>query len=127
MNLNTLAKWKREVDDGRGVMLHIHTVAGLNQREHWVVRANRVKRERMYGCIAARKLCKSRHPPSVVTFTRYSAALMDTDNLPQCAKGLRDSIAKYCGVDDGPSGPISWVYKQEKCPRGCYGMRIEVE
>ena len=38
---------------------------------------------------------------------------------------IRDEIARICGVDDGPQGPIQWVYAQEKCKRGTFGVRVE--
>lgn len=40
-------------------------------------------------------------------------------------KAVRDEIAKINGVDDGPAGPITWVYAQEKCKRGTFGVRVE--
>lgn len=40
-------------------------------------------------------------------------------------KAVRDEIAKINGVDDGPTGPITWVYAQEKCKRGTFGVRVE--
>jgi hypothetical protein len=57
---------------------------------------------------------------------RLSSALCDDDNLQGACKAIRDEIAKLCGVDDGPKGPIKWEYAQEKCKRGQYGVRVEM-
>lgn len=59
------------------------------------------------------------------TMTRLGGGLMDDDNLPLTAKWVRDTIALFLGVDDGPAGPISWHYAQE--PGGARGVRIRLE
>lgn len=100
----------------------IKTVTGLNAREHWRKRASRVKAERA----AVALIVKPFPTPCIVRLIRLSPAMCDDDNLQGACKAIRDEIAKVCGVDDGPSGPIQWVYAQEKCKRGQFGVRVEM-
>lgn len=93
-------------------LIPIKTVTGLNAREHWRKRAARVKAER--AAVA-----------QIVRMVRLSSSLCDDDNLQGACKAIRDEIARICGVDDGPTGPITWVYAQEKCKRGQFGVRVE--
>jgi hypothetical protein len=59
------------------------------------------------------------------TITRIGGGVMDDDNLPPCAKWVRDTVALFLGQDDGPAGPIIWKYAQE--PGGAWGVRITLE
>lgn len=56
--------------------------------------------------------------------TRLGGGLMDDDNLPPAAKWVRDTIALFTGVGDGPRGPVRWEYRQE--PGGPCGVRVEL-
>ena len=103
-------------------ILPIKTVTGLNAREHWRVRAKRVKAERH----TTASIVQPFWTPCIVRLVRQSPALCDDDNLQGAMKAIRDEIAKICGVDDGPTGPITWVYAQEKCKRGQFGVRVEM-
>lgn len=100
----------------------IKTVTGLNAREHWRVRHRRVKAEKA----ATALLVKPFPVPCIVRMVRLSPALADDDNLQGACKAIRDEIARICGVDDGPTGPITWAYAQEKCKRGQHGVRVEM-
>lgn len=102
-------------------LIPIKTVTGLNSREHWRVRAKRVKAERAATALIVRPF----FTPCIVRMVRLSPALCDDDNLQGAMKAVRDEIAKINGVDDGPTGPITWVYAQEKCKRGTFGVRVE--
>ena len=102
-------------------LIPIKTVTGLNAREHWRKRAARVKAERA----ATALIVKPFFTPCIVRMVRLSPALCDDDNLQGAMKAIRDEIAKINGVDDGPTGPITWVYAQEKCKRGTFGVRVE--
>lgn len=102
-------------------MLPIKTVSALNSREHWRKRAARVKAERA----ATALIVKPFFTPCIVRMVRLSSSLCDDDNLQGAMKAVRDEIAKINGVDDGPTGPITWVYAQEKCKRGTFGVRVE--
>jgi hypothetical protein len=100
----------------------LKTVPGLNAREHWRARARRVKAERAATALVVRPFAV----PATVRLVRLSSALCDDDNLPGALKAVRDEIAKLCGVGDGPSDPIRWVYGQERCKRGTFGVRVEI-
>lgn len=106
---------------GATYLIPIKTVTGLNAREHWRKRAARVKAERA----ATALIVKPFFTPCIVRLVRLSPALCDDDNLQGAMKAVRDEIAKINGVDDGPNGPITWVYAQEKCKRGTFGVRVE--
>lgn len=38
---------------------------------------------------------------------------MDDDNIAACCKQIRDAVALYFGVGDGPKDPIVWTYSQQ--------------
>lgn len=49
---------------------------------------------------------------------------MDDDNVQGCCKMVRDAVALYLGVGDGPKDPIRWSYAQEV--RMVYGTKIRL-
>lgn len=63
------------------------------------------------------------------TITRRGKKKLDSDNLAHSAKYVRDSIAKFFGIDDGDEGELSsrweWKYKQEI--KGIYETLISLE
>jgi hypothetical protein len=61
-----------------------------------------------------------------VRIVREGPRLMDTDNLSGAAKSTRDEVAAWLGVDDGPTGPVTWVVDQRKSVGGGYGVEIEI-
>jgi hypothetical protein len=96
---------------------------GQNMREHYRVRANRVKEERE---ATGKALLSTQFAGDVrweflrgevgarVTLMRPIARIpLDTDNLSGAFKGVRDEVAAFLGVDDR-SDRIHWVYTQEK-------------
>lgn len=103
-------------------IIPIKTVTGLNAREHWRVRAKRVKAERTATALCVPKFS----PPAIVRLVRLSPSLCDDDNLQGALKAVRDEVAKLAGCDDKPGGPLQWVYAQEKCKRGEFGVRVEI-
>ena len=102
-------------------LIPIKTVSALNSREHWRKRAARVKSERAASALIVRPF----FTPCIVRLVRLSPSLCDDDNLQGAMKAVRDEVAKICGVDDGPTGPITWHYAQEKCKRGQFGVKVE--
>lgn len=100
----------------------IKTVSGLNVREHWRVRANRVKAERyaMASCLIGKKLPPL---PVTVTFTRLSKGELDDDNLPGAIKAIRDELAAWYGTPDNDR-LFKFKYGQEK---GLAAVRVEIE
>jgi len=107
---------------GLQYLIPIKTVGGLNAREHWRVRAKRVKAERQATAVVVRKF----PAPAIVRLVRLSPGTLDEDNLQGAMKAVRDEIARICGVDDKPGGPITWCYAQERCKRGQFGVKVEV-
>jgi hypothetical protein len=61
-----------------------------------------------------------------VTITRLSSGVLDDDNLQGAAKAIRDGIADKLGINDNDKR-VQWRYAQEKCKRGQFGIRIELE
>lgn len=62
-----------------------------------------------------------------VTLTRFSPNEMDEGGLLAALKSTQDAIASRLGVDDGPRGPVEWVFRQAKGERGKPMVRVEVE
>lgn len=107
------------------VELPIKTVAGLNAREHWRKRSKRVRAERVAANFGIRSPGMP-NLPVAVTLTRLSAGTLDDDNLQGAFKAIRDGVADAYGVPDNDPR-IAWRYSQERCKRGQFGVRIEVE
>ena len=104
------------------IVIPIRTVPGLNAREHFRVRAKRVKAERE---ATAWQLNGQEKPPTPcsVRLTRVApSAGLDDDNLPGALKGVRDQIAQWIGIDDRHSRQVRYVYAQK---RGPWGVEIE--
>lgn len=124
-----------------GLFVPLVTVSEMNQREHWSARAGRVKAQRQtialallawdqFNDLQSRFQRYVNHAEPVrlqVTLTRYAPGLLDPgDGLNSAFKGCRDEIARFVGLDDR-SDKYAWIYRQEKCKRGRYGVRIEME
>ena len=103
-------------------LIPVKTVAGLNAREHWRARSGRVKKERT----AAAMLTPSGIGlPCVVKMLRLSSSKLDDDNLQGACKAIRDGIADKIGFPDNDPR-IVWLYEQEKCKRGEFGVRVQI-
>ncbi len=64
--------------------------------------------------------------PAVVTMTRCSVGVLDSDGAVGAMKSVRDEIAKWFRVDD--SDPrITWVVEQQKVKRADVGVVIRIE
>lgn len=105
------------------------TKTGLNAREHWAIKAKRVKRERQ----ATRFFWKT-HRMSVlegftgplrITLERHSPSSRpaDLDNVVGGLKAVRDQLCEQIGRDDGDP-TILWRYTQQKGP---WGVKILLE
>ena len=107
-------------------MIHvpIKTVSGMNAREHWRVKANRVKKERQATGWMLKGKPKPEIPCSVI-LTRLSFGSLDDDNLASALKGVRDEIAQWLGVDDRDRITVRYEYRQKRVARGEYGVEIE--
>lgn len=113
----------------------LRTGTGCNLREHWAVRAKRVKRERQYTSQnylahaayplrADLRLAAQHAPGLLVTLTRIGPQLADDDNLPAGLKAVRDQLAEELGTHDGPTSMLHWQYRQE---RGTWGVGVRIE
>lgn len=65
-------------------------------------------------------------PGTVVKLTRYSCGTLDDDNLRGSLKSVRDGVADALGIADN-DGRVRWEYAQEKCKRGAYCVRVQIE
>ena len=101
-----------------------------NSRAHWAVALAR--KDRLRNAVRVAMLV-DRWPTALAAGQRYTVTftvscrrgpLPDSDNLAGCLKTARDTVAKFLGVDDSPSGPITWRYV---ALRGPDGVLIELE
>lgn len=109
----------------------IHTVSEANSKEHWAVKARRVKHHR-----EVTKAClKSVLPMSFgdervdcvwVLLLRLGARNLDDDNLRSAFKATRDEIASVFGIDDGKSDRIRFDYEQERVAPVSAGVRCVI-
>lgn len=100
----------------------LRLVSAANAREHHYARARRVAQER---ALVGRALAGTAAPsgPWRVAIVRAGPKSLDTDNLASAAKAVRDAVAAWLGVDDGPEAPVAWEYGQR---RGGYLVEVSV-
>lgn len=94
-----------------------------NSRAHWTATAKKRARERE---VITRALAGITPPagPWRVTITRGGSRPMDDDNRTASAKGVRDAIAAWLGVDDGDERFTCTV--RGEVARG-YAVRVQIE
>lgn len=94
-----------------------------NARAHWSATAKKRARERE---VITRALAGITPPagPWRVVITRIGPRVLDDDNRTAAAKGTRDAIAAWLGVDDGDSC-VAWEVRGEVA-RG-YAVRVQIE
>lgn len=100
----------------------LRTTRGLNDREHFMAKARRVKNEK---AMVAWMLAGKPKPalPCVVTLTRMAPSNgLDDDNLAGSLKAVRDAVAAWLGVDDKDSATVRYVCAQKRAP---WGVGIE--
>lgn len=115
--------------------IEVATVSEANQREHHHVKAARVKRQReavtaaLWGKVGRfeGRLIMQREGHILVCLTRLGARRLDDDNAAGALKGVRDSVAAWLGVDDGPRGPVRWHVEQEAHRRYRLRPAVRVE
>mgnify|MGYP003333601061 FL=1 len=102
----------------------------LNARVHWTSRASKVRRERLAVRAALahgwQPDVETAGPPTTCTMVRYAPRMLDDDNLQGAFKAIRDEVAAFFGVDDGPRGPIAWRYLQRKGEPKQYAVCIRL-
>lgn len=100
-----------------------------NRRGAWYVHESRRKAQRRAVATVALMVHPTLAPPPhrayVVTITRIAPRALDTDNLASSAKAVRDEIARWLGVSDGPRGPVEWRYAQRSEGKAS-GVELEV-
>ena len=104
--------------------LPLHLRSEANERSFWGTKSQRVREQRALTRAALNAHSVPKSGFTRVVFTRLGPKMLDSDNLAGSAKAVRDEIAAYCGVDDGPKGPLTWEYNQEV--NAAYGCRIEL-
>lgn len=112
------------------VDLTLQTVSEANWRGHWRARSSRVKKQRQ--AVGAQLAASGFDPEALaagkptITLVRVSRRSLDLDNLAGSLKAVRDAVAAWLGVDDGPKGPVTWAYAQEVTKSPLMRVRIEV-
>lgn len=104
--------------------------AALNARVHWSRRAARARKERAVIAVALRSQwfpdVETASPPTTCTLARIAPRMLDDDNLVGAFKAIRDEVAAFFGVDDGPNGPIAWRYEQRREAPKQYRVEIHL-
>ena len=107
------------------------TVSELNDVGHWVRRHKRTKLQKQ--ATAAALVANGFDPEAllapgrVIILVRIARGTLDEgDNLASSMKHVRDAVAAWFNVDDGPKGPLKWAYAQEHTRSPLGKVRIEV-
>lgn len=100
----------------------------LNSRQHWRVVWRRGEAEKSTVGMVLRSRLGVVPPalPVTITITKISTGRSDGDGLQASAKWVRDTCAKWLGVDDG-SPLLTWQYAQRSEGRGVWGVVIRIE
>lgn len=121
----------------------VKTVSGDNAREMPWAKARRIAKNRdatAWTWLAEGISARVPALPVTVTFTRLSPMTMDTDGLSSACKGIRDEVAFRLGlpvkklskmqarpVAEDSDPRVTWAYRQDKCARGVFGVRVTIE
>lgn len=103
----------------------VRLVAEVNDRQHWTARSLRARRQHE----AVRDALVGMLVPAgpwVVTITRESPGMPDSDNVTGSAKHVRDAVAAWLGTGDAPTAPVRWVTQHVRRPRG-HAVVIAIE
>lgn len=104
------------------IVVPLRTSPGQNAREHWAVKAKRVKAEREAVAWSLTAATKPALPCSVLLTRVSPRAGLDDDNLVGSLKSVRDEVARWLGVDDRERFRVRYRYAQTVGP---WGVRIE--
>lgn len=118
----------RVVVEGRSIVVTLdgmRLVSEANLRESWEDRYRRSKRQKRAVAGALSNTAPPEGQRYTVTITRLAARGLDTDNLAGSGKHVRDAIAAWLGLDDGPSAPIEWRVTQRKAKT--YGVVVRID
>lgn len=111
------------------VEFEVHTISEANARDFHHHKGNRVRHQR--EVTDAHLKATGRDPGAyrypLVTLTRICRGNgLDDDNLRSALKAVRDEVARWLGLDDGPRSPVRWAYHQESTKSPLRSVRIEV-
>lgn len=119
-----VTRWVAVIERWRPLAKHF----GVNARQHWRSAAAQVKRA--HGRTTDAMLCaqwpRELYGPAIVTITihQHIGKEPDSDALVILPKAIRDAVAEWFVVDDGPTDPIQWRYAWQ---RGPDSVTIELE
>jgi hypothetical protein len=111
-----------------GFTAPIRIVSEANSREHWAQRLKRKTAQQTETIIELRRVLRDSPKvrfPCVVTLTRIGSRRMDSDNLANGFKGVRDAIAHELRIDDGDER-ITFEYKQDVIKKRDYAIRVGI-
>lgn len=100
----------------------IRVVSEANQREHYLTKHRRKKKQQYQMGLMLAGLAPPA-PPLTITLTKLGSRKLDADNLAGAFKHVQDTIARWLGVDDG-DGRLTWRYEQ--APKGSEPHMIRV-
>lgn len=107
------------------ITIPMRTSPGQNAREHFWVKAKRVKGERQTVAWMLRGQQKPQLPCSVRLTRVAPSGGLDDDNLVGSLKAVRDEVAAWLGVDDRHSKRVRYVYDQRRGAKGQWEVTIE--
>lgn len=102
-----------------------------NAREHWSKKYRRKKKQQdwlLTAWLEAIIAEETQWPikfPCIVRLTRIGPKNLDSDNLVESFKAIRDAIAWTMDIDDGDER-IKWEYAQEAVGKRQYAVKVEV-
>ena len=101
----------------------VRLVSEANMRGNWRGGHSRSKQQRK-AVKDGLSVVRAPALPCLVRITRIAPAMLDDDNAARSAKGCRDQVAAWLGVDDRDPR-VLFVYAQERRAPRTYGIRIE--
>lgn len=113
------------------VDLPIRIYPEANLREHAITRWKRSKKHDeavFYTLVGSRELLKllKAQGPLLVTLTAIGPKALDDDNLVGGFKHVRDSVARFLGIDDGNKARIRFHYAEQEIAKK-HGARVRIE
>jgi hypothetical protein len=110
------------------VVVPLKVLSEANVRNHWAVKARRVKQQRLVVGLSLRTALALEPVglPCVVTLTRLIGSggrMLDCDNNVGAHKAVRDAVAECLGVDDGDQR-MTWQYGQRRAKD--WGVEIRI-
>lgn len=115
---------RKDEERVQSVFIPVATTSEANKRVHWMVRAKRMKQQKL---VTEQALATVYRPsivlPCVVRMVRHGVRTLDDDNVRGALKAVRDSIARWLGIDDADVH-VRYQYDQERCKRADCGVWV---